>query len=213
MLPSEFEALWNTPSLLRAEIAACNARIYSMQSRLTELTQNAPAQSGIVWTESGMSHPREDGAVMLRGVEKVISEASQGDVIDRHWVANSARHWYFVHAALSEFPGLTDQQKANIELNCAHATQMNGFLGGKGVWEAYVAVPIGTSGASSKWKLSDQLIADVGSTMSDMTKEDGTVTSVNFRPAQAEAAADGWLQHYRLTSGQAVLRLSPGANR
>lgn len=197
MTPSELAALWNSPALLREAIAERQSSIAMLQRRLDELdSAQSPANPMMM---------RQDGAISLGsipGFYDEVADAEAGDIVDKTWAQRFPRWWFTAEA---EANADTKEQKARIRLNTSNATMMNGLLGGKGAWGAYDIAPIGDS-----YKLTDVGIQDAQSTMADMTKEDGTVVSRNFRIADAREWARKWREHFRRTSGEAVRRATKG---
>lgn len=157
--------------------------------------------------QNGMTAPRPDGCVQIQAINTVIDEALRGDAIDRYWATHSAKRWYMVPETISQFPGMRLLAKMSITLSCSAATMLNGQLGGGELFAAFPAVPRTQSAPASpsQWRLDTEAIMDAGAVMADMLDEDGRILKQNFRVATAGDAARRWRDHFRRTSGAAVL--------
>lgn len=168
------------------------------------------ADAGPTFGPNGLSAPRADGAVRSQAWDSAIDAAlmSSDPVAVRWGMANSGRRWVFVQDTLA-LPGLTQDQRDTITLNCSDARVANG-LGGKGsAFLAWKASPLTRDDYGPR--LADAEIEDAFALPSDLTLPNGTVRWTGARARDIAAFAAASLQRYRQNSGGATKPLLPGA--
>jgi len=148
----------------------------------------------ITYNASGLTDPREDGAVRVKAFDDAVAVAAKGDAVEQAWAAQREQApWLMIHEVAS-LPGLTERQRHTIVCNCSNATLLNGLLAGgtrRGLsWFAYHLRPtLGNPGLDTTNAIPDAF---------------ALVTSL--RAADVADFAKSSLEHFRLTSGAAVTR-------
>jgi hypothetical protein len=215
----ELQAVFNSPEAL---LLAINDRLGQVQvivARLTELgwkisapipdavfRDGAAADSGPVYLSNGMTAPRADGAVRVRGWDEAITAAlASTDVNVQRWGREkAAAPWIFLQDVL-KLGGITSAQKVNIGSNCANARMFNGFLGGNPKGFSAPAYEFSTKSGSL---VQGDLVADAFAVNDDRVMLDGQVITRGWWAADMTALATRSLAHFLATSGKATRSLA-----
>lgn len=214
---AEIAALQNSPALLVEAINGLlgQARFLSTHYRmLTGATIGAnipeavtpPADTGpkgVEYGPNGLTAPREDGAVRSKVWDEAVAAAiDSADPVIAAWGKGAAGPWIMIQDTL-KLPGLTDEQRNSVLLNCSECRFMNGGTP-RGKFGAWKASPL-TSDRHGP-RLADEQIKDAFSTSSDMAYPDGEVTWVGLWAKDLHAFVASSQAHFIRTSGAAVLR-------
>lgn len=216
---AEIAALQNSPALLaeaingllgQARFLCTHYRVLTGQTIGADIPESVtpPEAAGPKGVEYGgpnsLTAPRADGGVRSRVWDEAIAAAQDSsDPVMQAWANGENRGPWIMLQDTLKLPGLTDEQRNSVLLNCSTCRFMNGGSP-RGKFGAWKASPL----TSDRYgpRLADENIPDAFSTSSDLAYPDGEVTWAGLWAKDLPKFIESSQAHFIRTSGAAVLR-------